>query len=135
MQWLTSFGVVPSVGGYSLRVATLSDGFRLVADFSWIGPWLLESALEPSATGLTLRATVPRGGDATTYELLVFPGHEGTPGALGLLVPQSGLGLLFSHEYPWRAERIFASTPGVFVTAAWADHGQQPADPHGWTQA
>lgn len=131
MQWLTSFGVVPSVGGYSLRVAAHHDGFRFVADFTWVGPWLLESALEPSAEGLTLRASVPPDGDETTHQLLVVPGDEPTRGALGLLLPEAGVGLLFPHEQPWRAERITVSSAGDFVRAALVDHRQQLARTQG----
>jgi hypothetical protein len=42
MQWLLSFNLIESVGGYLTRAATTSEGFRFVADPMTIGPWFLE---------------------------------------------------------------------------------------------
>ena len=124
MQWLTSFEAVESVGGYSVRVATVDGGFEFVADWSFVGPWMLEAAMSVSDSGASLRATVPAGGDATTHRIVLLPGADPTRGALGLLIPEASVGLIFPHEQPWEPLRVASTSPGELAGLAWERHQQ-----------
>lgn len=97
MQFLTSFDPVSSVGGFTLTADTQADGFRFQ-------PWV--TAVELS------------------HQIHVIPGQDPTRGALGLLIPQSGVGLLFRHEQPWSAERVSATSPHSFTQAVAETFGE-----------
>ncbi|WP_030486117.1 hypothetical protein [Nocardioides aequoreus] len=83
MQRLTSFDPVASVGGFTLTAATYDDGFRFQ-------PWVTTVFM--------------------SHHVHVMPGQDPTRGALGLLIPETGVGLLFPHERPSAATRIGATT-------------------------
>jgi len=125
MQWLTSFNAAPTVGGYAVRAGSGPSGFSFRADRTRVGPWILDVALSVSDGAVTISATVPDGGDSTTHEVLIHPGTDGTLGALGLLIPQSQVGLLFTHERPWNPVRVAATGSDEFVESAAQLHGQR----------
>lgn len=98
MQGLTSFDPVPSVGGFTLTAATYDDGFRFQ-------PWVTTVFL--------------------SHNVLVMPGQDPTRGALGLLIPATGVGLLFPHEHPSAPTRIGANASRAMADLASIHHGQR----------
>ncbi len=119
MQFLTSFGPVSSVGGFTLTAANHGDGFRFQPWSNFVGPSYLQlGAVEVSGEGTTLRMSVPPGGDSTTHQVHVMPGEDPTRGALAILIPQTGIGLLFRHQRPSEPLKLEASTPQELVAAA-----------------
>jgi hypothetical protein len=96
MQFLTSFDPVASVGGFTLTADTQVDGFRFQ-------PWVTAVAV--------------------SHQIHVLPGEDPTRGTLGLLIPQTGVGLVFRHRRPWRAERIQASSPRSLITMVGEEFG------------
>lgn len=89
MQFLTSFDPLSSVGGFTLTADTQADGFRFQ-------PWV---------TAVTV-----------SHQVHILPGEDPTRGTLGLLIPQTDVGLVFRHDQPWNAERVVASSPRSLIT-------------------
>ncbi|WP_156876635.1 hypothetical protein [Microbacterium luticocti] len=96
MQALTSSRPVSTVGGIALRVGTTDRGFRFIPD-----------------RGLVL------GGP----EWLILVGSAATPGAVGILDIQLGLGQLFQHESPDDPITLRVANPENFMSIA-REHGQ-----------
>ncbi len=96
MQALTSFGLVSTVGGITLRVGTTDRGFRFIPDRGFV-----------------------LGGSAW----LIFVGNNPTPGAIGILDVRLGLGQLFPHHAPDDPITVRTTNPSAFVSMA-HDHGQ-----------
>lgn len=96
MQALTSFGLVPTVGGETVRVGADDDGFRFVADSGWI---------------------------VGVRKWFIFSGRGLTRGASGILDVTQGRGRLYRHEHPDEAVVLLAETPEMFVELA-RGHGQ-----------
>lgn len=96
MQALTTFRPVSTVGGITLRVGTTDRGFRFIPDRAYVlgGP-----------------------------EWLILIGSAATPGTVGILDIQLGLGQLFPHESPDDPITIRATSPDDFVAIA-RKHGQ-----------
>jgi hypothetical protein len=90
MQFLTSFDPVASVGGFTLTADTRTDGFRFQA---WV-------------TAVSV-----------SHQVHVLPGDDPTRGTLGLLIPQTGVGLVFRQDRPWVAERVGAAAPESLIAA------------------
>lgn len=125
MQRLTSFDAVASVGGFTLTASTFEDGFRFQPWNTFVGPSHLQlDAVETAGDNLTARASVPPGGDATTHQVLAIPGQDPTRGSLGLLIPETGIGLLFPHEQPSTSTKIEASSSAAMAALASSRHGQ-----------
>lgn len=98
MQYLTSFGPVSSVGGFTLRATGgPGDGFSFIPD---------------------RMISIPGS------ELIVFVGAGDTRGAVGMLDPQKGAGPLFTHESPDTAVWIEAASAAEFVRRARELHRQ-----------
>lgn len=116
MQFLTSFGQVPSVGGFTLVATTYDDGYRFQPWTNFVGPSRLQlDSVRLAGDAATLQAAVPPGGDPTTHLVHIIPGNDPTRGALAIFIPQTGVGLLFRHARPWSAQQLEASTPGELV--------------------
>lgn len=128
MQWLTSFNPVPSVGGYTLRAGSGDGRFGFLADQAWVGPWLTELVQPVDSQSVVL--SVPPGGDSSTHHVLLLPGTGATTGALGIFIPETAVGLLFTHDRPWEAVRVDATDSRRFIESAFLSHKQtleQPA--------
>lgn len=98
MQRLTSFDPVASVGGFTLTAATYDDGFRFQ-------PWVTTVFM--------------------SHHVHVMPGQDPTRSALGLLIPETGVGLLFPQERPSVATRIGTTTSLAMAYLASIHHGQR----------
>lgn len=96
MQALTSFRLVSTVEGITLRVGTTDRGFRFTPD---------------------------RGRVLGGPEWLILVGSDATPGAIGILDVSLGLGQLFRHEAPDEPVRVRATSPDDFVSIA-REYGQ-----------
>lgn len=119
MQFLTSFGPVASVGGFTLVAKAYDDGFRFQPWTNLVGASRLQlDSVRVVGDATTLRTAVPPGGDPTTHLVHVIPGKEPTRGALAIFIPQTGVGLLFQHAQPWSAQRLEASTPAELAATA-----------------
>jgi hypothetical protein len=125
MQWLTSFNPVKSVGGTTVRLTSQADGFHFSPMFTRIGPHYMEVESATFANGI-LRVTyvVPDGVDGSTYQIIVVPGGDPTPAAVGLLIPETGRGLVFSPERPWESRVVAATTVQELAVAANVECGQ-----------
>lgn len=125
MQRLTSFDPVATVGGFTLTASTYDDGFRFQPWITFVGPSHLQlGAIAIASDNLTAQASVPPGGDATTHQVFVMPGQDPTRGALGLLIPETGIGLLFPHERPSTSTKIEANSSATMADLASSRHGQ-----------
>jgi hypothetical protein len=125
MQWLTSFNPVKSVGGTTIRLTSRADGFHFSPMFARIGPHYMEVESATFTNGnLKVTYVVPGGVDGSTYQIIVVPGGDPTPGALGLLIPETGRGLVFSQERPWESDVVAASTVQELAGTALAECGQ-----------
>jgi hypothetical protein len=116
MQFLTSFGPVASVDGFTLVATAYDDGFRFQPWTNFVGPSRLQlDSVRVAGDAAALQAVVPPGGDPSTHLVHILPGKDPTRGALAIFIPQTGVGLLFQHARPWSAQRVRASTPGELV--------------------
>ena len=99
MQALTSFRLVSTVGGITLRVGTTDRGFRFIPDRGFVlgGP-----------------------------EWLILVGSDPTPGAIGILDVRLRLGQLFRHEAPDDPVTLRVANPRDFVSIA-QEQGQTVA--------
>lgn len=129
MQFLTSFNPVPSVGGYALGVHVGDSGFEFFGYPTVIGPSpLIVTAAQ--RTDETVRIEFEPPDDlaaASGFRLQILPGRPPTQGALGLLLPEARLGLLFTHERPWEVCRFAVNTADALASHALAQHGQHLA--------
>lgn len=131
MQWLLTFDPVDSVGGYLTRIATGSDGFRLVGDSTQVAPWLLEGVVQALSDEIQLTLRVPAGGDGTWYRILPAVGRPPTIRALAYYVPQAGVAWLFPHESPWAPVPLRVNSVEDLLKSA-AEHGQALVAPAPW---
>ncbi|MFW6866418.1 hypothetical protein ACOACQ_03455 [Nocardioides sp. CPCC 206347] len=134
MQFLTSFGVVPSVGGITMRVEGTQEGFFFIGDYMKVGPNRMEvTSVEVTDGDMTMMMSVPEGGDPAGYDFNIIPGTDPTRGAVALFIPQTGKGLVFSQDRPWEAVPMPARTAEELAAAA-AEVGVQldvPPSPFG----
>lgn len=111
MQYLTSWGVVPSVGGLTMRVEETQDGFFFMGDYMRVGPNRMEvTSVEVSDGDVKMMMSVPEGGDPAGYDFNIVGGTDPTRGAVALFIPQTGKGLVFSQDRPWEAVPMPART-------------------------
>lgn len=139
MQFLTTFDTSSTVGGYTVRaVGSASRGFRFVADQMLRGPWFmqvtdvrLEYHEDHRHMHQVMTAQVPDGYDPTPSSAFLLPGRGRTPGALGLIVPESGVGILFTHDDPAEGIHFKASNVQEFTCTALTEYGQELTVPPG----
>ena len=125
MQSLTSFDPVSSVGGITLSASSQEDGFHFDPGFTFVGPPYLQlDGVTSIDDTVTLRASVPEGGDLTTHRVFVLPGADPTRSALGILIPESGTGLLFRHSRPWEPTSVDTTSSATLVERAAELHQQ-----------
>jgi len=137
MQFLTSFDTSPTVGGYTVRAAgSAAREFRFIADQMHRGPWYMqvtgvrsEYCEEHGHVHQVVTAEVPDGYDPTPSSTFLLPGRGATPGALGLLVPEAGVGILFTHDDPAEGIHFRAANVEEFARTALAEHGQDLTAP------
>jgi hypothetical protein len=123
LRTLTSFDPVKSVGGLLLEASSRSGEFRFRPYFMRVMPPYMEvESIVQTGNTLTLRLVVPDGADATTFQIIVVPGAEQNPGALGFLIPETGKGLVFPQDRPWASDVVVAQSVEELVSAASA-HG------------
>lgn len=77
----------------------------------------LESATV-DGNNLKLSFVVPEGADATTFQIIVVPGGDQDRGAVAFLIPQTGKGLVFSEDCPWKSEVVLAGSVQQLADAA-----------------
>jgi hypothetical protein len=125
MQSLTSFNPVRSVGGVALMATSFEDGFHFAPFATQVGPWYMEvEKVETVGNKTTVRFSVPIGGDAGIHQVFVLPGTDPTRGALALMVPRAGHGLLFAQDRPWHAVRVEATSTRMLAHQALSTHDQ-----------
>lgn len=124
MQFLTSFDVAPSVGGYVTRIGTSTEGFRFVADRSTILPWRMVSQVALDRGSMRVKFSVPPGGDPNSYSMLMAVGRQPTIGALAYLIPEARSALLFRADTPWDPVRLDVCSMNELTDRAGAEHGQ-----------
>ncbi len=126
LQWVLSFGRVPSVGGYLTNVAPTADGgFRYVPQMTHVGPEELTGLAEVVGGDLRLHLAVPHGGDATTVTHLCAVGAPPTIGALAYVLAPAGVALLFPHETPHRPVVMKVTSLAELIERAETNHGQR----------
>lgn len=124
MQHLTSFGYIDAVGGTTFKVKLFPEGFRHVPLFSWVGPHYLEVESVRLLDGkLLVTMVVPDGVDGSIYQVIVVPGTDPTPEAVGLLIPQAGRGLIWTKDEPWKEVVVAAGSVEEFVATALSETG------------
>ena len=130
MQFLTTFDPVPSVGGIALKARSTAAGFTFSPGFTRVFPpgMQLES-LTMRDGKMLLTFALPDGVDPTTYRVIVVPGATPTPGALALLIPETGKGLVYRQDRPWEPDVIAAASVEQLVDAANRDTGTTLTSP------
>jgi hypothetical protein len=127
LQWLLSFGSIPSVGGYLTHIASTSNGFRYVPQTSFVGPEMLNSAAGMVNGNVEVRFSTPPSGDTTVHSHLCAVGVHPTPGALAYLLAPVGVAVLFPHDAPHKPIKMSVQSIGELVHRALAEHGQSLA--------
>ncbi|MEU8003207.1 hypothetical protein AB0B66_18780 [Catellatospora sp. NPDC049111] len=124
MQWLTSFNVVESVGGFVTRACFTGESFKFIGDFAIVGPWLMEMIREETPEGAKLALRPPRGIDPRGYQVFTATGRTPTISALAYFVPQARRAWLFRHETPWESVGLNVSSLAELLAVGASEYGQ-----------
>ncbi|WP_018352090.1 hypothetical protein [Longispora albida] len=108
------------VGGYTLRVTVSTQATQFVATPTQLLGGSLAKKLAPAdgEARLTGQPTAFYGG------YLMAVGTQDTFGALGTYLPGRSLGFVFTHDEPWRGQRITAHSMPDFLRLARDELGQ-----------
>jgi hypothetical protein len=119
LRTLTTFDPVSTVGGVLLEATSRGGEFQFQPYFMRVMPSHMEvQSVTVQGNVLKVALVVPDGADPTTFQIIVVPGADPDRGSVAFLIPETGKGLVFPQDRPWRADVVDARSVRELAAAA-----------------